>query len=92
MFDIALYVVNQLISLYGAIMLIYCLCSWLIRDPSNKFMQILAMITEPALKPIKKLLWRIEFFRRSPVDFSPLVLFLILRVLVSLLGRLSYYV
>ena len=82
------YILNQLISLYARIMLIYCLAGWFIRDPNNKFMQILASISEPPLVPIRELLHRFEFFRNSPVDFSPLVLFFILRALVGFLSQI----
>jgi uncharacterized protein YggT (Ycf19 family) len=69
-------------------MLIYCLSGWFIRDPANRFMRALALITEPPLRPIRNLLMRMEFFRNSPVDFSPLILFLILRFLVGFLSNL----
>lgn len=88
MVEFLVFILNQIITLYATVMLIYCLCTWLIRDGSNKFMQILAMLSEPPLVPIRRFLWRFEFFRNSPVDFSPLVLFLILRGLISLLAQI----
>lgn len=88
MFEFIIYLINQLISIYAGIMLIYCLLGWFIRDPFNKFMRALAAITEPPLIPIRNLMHRFEFFRNSPVDFSPLVLFLLLRVLVGILWDL----
>ncbi|MBQ7035245.1 MAG: YggT family protein [Clostridia bacterium] len=88
MIPLLILILNQIITLYAAIVLIYCLCSWFIRDNSNRFMQILAMISEPPLIPIRRFLWRFEFFRNSPVDFSPLVLFLLLRGLLSLLAQI----
>ncbi len=87
MISFLILILNQIVTIYAAIMLIYCLCGWFIRDSGNKFMQILALICEPSLAPIRRFLWRFEFFRNSPVDFSPLVLFLLLRGLLSLLAQ-----
>ncbi len=83
-----IFILNQIVTLYATIMLIYCLCGWFIRDNSNKFMQILALVSEPPLVPIRRFLWRFEFFRNSPVDFSPLILFLLLRGFLSLLAQI----
>ena len=63
------YILNQLISLYAGVLLIYCLAGWFVRDPNNKFMRILASISEPPLVPIRELMHSFEFFRNSPVDF-----------------------
>ncbi len=90
MLDFLIYIVNHIISLYATLMLIYCLLTWVIRDPANKLMMILGKITEPPLKPIKRFLWRYDYFRRSPIDFSPLILFFLLRLAVSGLNYLAY--
>ena len=88
MLSLIVYILNSLISIYAGIMLLYCLAGWFLRDPNNRFMRILGTVAEPPLVPIRRLLWRIEFFRNSPVDFSPLVLFLLLRLLVEFLNQI----
>ena len=88
MLNLVVYILNSLISLYAAIMLVYCLCGWFIRDPNNRLMRTLAIVAEPPLIPIRRLLMKMEFFRNSPVDFSPLILFLFMRFLVGLLANL----
>ncbi len=85
---ILLFIISRLISLYATIMLIYCLCSWFIRNPANPFMRFLGIIVEPPLRPIRNFLNRFEFFRNSPVDFSSLVLFLLLRLFLGILSIL----
>ena len=82
------YILQNIISIYAAIMLVYCLAGWFVRDPNNRFMRALGIVAEPPLIPIRRLLWRMEYFRNSPVDFSPLFLFLLLRLVVGFLGRL----
>ncbi len=89
MLYILAYVLSRLVSIYAAIMLLYCLSTWFIRDPRNKFIRILAAVTEPPLTPIRNFLNRYDYFRNSPVDFSPLILFFLLRMLVSLIGWLA---
>lgn len=89
MLDLLIFIINQIISLYAAILLIYCLLTWVIRDPSNKMMEVLSKIVDPPLTPIKRFLWRFDFFRRSPIDFSPLILFFLLRLLTSALSYLA---
>ena len=88
MLSFLVYLFNRLISFYAAIMLIYCLAGWFVRDPNNKFMRTLALVTEPPLVPIRRFLCRFEFFRNSPVDYSPLALFLLLRALVGFIGQI----
>ena len=85
--SIAIFIVSRLISLYATLMLIYCLCSWFIRDPSNPVMHFFALVVEPPLQPIRNFLNRYEFFRNSPVDFSSLVMFFLLRVVLEFLAR-----
>ncbi|PWM39631.1 MAG: hypothetical protein DBX52_04455 [Clostridiales bacterium] len=91
MFQITLYVFTRLVSLYALIMLIYCLATWFIRDRNHKVFRFLAAIAEPPLWPIKKFLGRFYYFQNSPIDFSPLILFFLLRVLISLLSWLARY-
>lgn len=85
---ILLIILERLISVYALIMLIYCVTTWVIRDPYNKFLRILAFIAEPPLKPISNFLGRFSFFRNSPIDFAPLILFFILRFAVSFIALL----
>lgn len=83
------YALSRLISIYAAVMLIYCLSTWFIRDPRNKFIRLLASVTEPPLVPIRRFLGRYYYFQNSPVDFSPLILFFLLRLLVSAISWLA---
>jgi len=72
-------------------MLIYCLAGWFIRDRNNKIYRFFAKIAEPPLYPIRLVLRRFEYFRNSPIDFSPLVMYLLLQLLVHLMQELAVY-
>lgn len=87
--NLIIYLISALISIYASVLLIYCITTWFIHDPSNLFLKALSSVTEPLLKPIRTLLYRFEFFRNSPIDFSSLMLFFILQIITNLLNRLS---
>ena len=70
-------------------MLIYCLAGWFIRNRDNKIYRFFAKIAEPPLYPIRLILHRFEYFRNSPIDFSPLVMYLLLHLLVRLLQEVA---
>ena len=78
-----------LISIYALFMLIYCLLTWFIRDPRNPVMRVVAAVAEPPLIPIRNFLNRFYYFQNSPVDFSSLILFFLLRIIVSFLTWIS---
>jgi YggT family protein len=84
-----IFLLKVILTVYAVLMLIYCLCGWYIRNPQNKFMRFLGIFVEPPLKPIRMLLMKGEFFRNSPVDFSPLILYLILQVIIRVIDKIA---
>lgn len=70
---------------FSIILLIYCISSWVIRDPFNKFMRGLSIIVDPVLDPVRNVVRRIPFLRDLPIDFSPLILMLLLELIMSLI-------
>lgn len=73
------------VSTFSLILLIYCVSSWFIRDPFNKFMQFLETILGPVLNPIRDFLNRFSFFRNLPLDLSVLIAFLLCDFIIALL-------
>lgn len=59
--------------------------SWLPLDYSNPIVRFLYTFTEPILTPIRNFLFRFRFFQTLPIDFSPLLVFVLLDVIRSLL-------
>jgi YggT family protein len=53
-------------------------------DRSNPLIQLLFDVTEPVLKPVRDLLGQMGM-QNAGIDFSPLVLFLIIQVVLQLL-------
>lgn len=63
----------------------YCILSWIL-PPFNKLMMALSRVIDPLLRPIRNLLFRI--FPRLPLDFSPIILSLLISVARQLIWRL----
>lgn len=82
---ILLAVAGAIIEAFSIVLLVYCVSSWFIRDPYNKFMRILSMIVDPVLDPIRAITRKISFLNELPIDFAPLILFFILEIIASLL-------
>ncbi|MBQ3055316.1 MAG: YggT family protein [Oscillospiraceae bacterium] len=59
--------------------------SWLPLDYSNPIVRFLYTFTEPVLAPIRNFLLRFRFFQSLPIDFSPLLVFVLLDIIRSLL-------
>ncbi len=77
-------IVNLLIlivQLFDIVLLARVLLSWFPNvDRSNQLIQLVYDITEPFLRPIRRLMPQ-----TGMMDFSPIVLFLIIQVLLSVI-------
>ena len=69
-----------IINLYSLVVVAAVVISWLQLPASNPIAQIIDTLTEPALKPIRRVLPP-----DSGIDFSPMVLLLGLQILKGLL-------
>ncbi len=67
-------VLDILLELYMWIIIIRALISWVNPDPYNPIVQVLARITEPVLRPIRKL----APTYKVGIDLSPLIATLII--------------
>jgi YggT family protein len=68
-------IVVTLINLYQLVILVRALISWVSPDPRNPIVLFLMRITEPVLKPLRKLT---PPEKLGGIDLSPLVAILIL--------------
>ena len=78
-------IVSIAIEFFEWVLIIYCVSSWIIRDPFNKFMCILSTIVDPVLDPIRNVLDRIDFLKAIPIDFSVLVAFVLCNFVRSII-------
>jgi len=66
-------ILDIVFTIYTFIIVIAAVISWVNPDPYNPIVRFLYGVTEPVLRPIRKLM---PF--RLPVDISPLILLLII--------------
>ncbi len=67
-------VLEIVLELYMWVIIIRALISWVNPDPYNPIVQVLTRLTEPVLRPIRKLVPPY----RVGLDFSPLIAILII--------------
>ena len=80
--NLILSIINTLMSLLILLVFLYALLSFFIR-PYHPVRVLLGRIVEPMLAPIRRIIPPY-----SGVDFSPLILIIILRVVGMLLGAI----
>ncbi len=79
------YIISNILYIFNLVLLVYCISSWIIRDPYNKFYRFLSAICDPVLAPVRALLQRIPFLQRVPIDFSPVILLYLLHWLARII-------
>jgi YggT family protein len=83
-------VLGVVLNIYMWVIIIRALLSWVNPDPYNPIVQFLIRITEPVLRPLRKLVpaWKLG------IDLSPLIAILIIYFLeiavVDTLTRIGY--
>jgi YggT family protein len=76
-------ILDYILGIYKWILLIVVLLSWVNPDPYNPIVRFLHSITEPVLRPIRRMIG----FTFGPLDISPIIVFLIIMFLQSFLIR-----
>jgi len=66
-------VLDIVFTIYSFIVIIAAVISWVNPDPYNPIVRFLYAVTEPVLRPIRRILPL-----RLPVDISPLILLLLI--------------
>jgi len=68
-------VLGVVLNIYMWIIIIRALLSWVSPDPYNPIVQFLTRVTEPVLRPIRKL---VPPWKMGGLDLSPLIAILII--------------
>ena len=71
-----------LLDFYSFILFVSVVLSWLRLSPDNPIVRVVTLLTEPLLKPIRKVLPDFGGF-----DFSPMILLLAIQLLKRVLFR-----
>ncbi len=67
-------ILDWLLNIYNWIIIISALISWVSPDPYNPIVRFLYSVTEPVLRPIRRLIG----YRLGPIDISPLIVILVI--------------
>lgn len=76
-------ITDWVLEIYKWIIIISALLSWVSPDPYNPIVRFLYSITEPVLRPVRRLIGS----RLGPIDISPLVVIIAIIFLQSFLIR-----
>lgn len=82
-------VLQLVLSLTMWVVIIQALISWVEPNPYNPIVKTLRLVTDPILRPFRRLQWKL--FRRSmAVDLSPLFVILLIWGLKVFLAQLRF--
>ena len=70
-------VIDVVLTVYMWIIVARALISWVNPDPHNKIVIFLYRVTEPVLRPLRRLIPR----HNLPIDFAPLIVLLVIMFL-----------
>lgn len=78
-------IADSIIAAFQLILVIYAVSSWFIRDPFNKFMNVLRTFIDPVLDPVRSVLERFSIVRALPIDLSFLIVYILCSFVRSLI-------
>lgn len=76
-------ILDWLLEVYKWVIIIAALISWVNPDPYNPIVRFLYSVTEPALRPVRRLIG----YRLGPIDISPIIVILVIIFIQSFLVR-----
>ena len=74
------------LSAFQTLLIVRAILSWIPPVRRSRFFWFLNKIVDPFLRPIRNVLYKISWMRQVPIDFSSLILFIILDVAIMMLG------
>jgi len=81
-------IIDLLVSIYTFIIAGAVIISWVNADPYNPIVRFLRQMTEPIFWRVRKLLP--SFFFRLPIDFTPVIVLILLIVIQNFVVGLLY--
>lgn len=82
-------VISMLLSVYTYIILGAVIISWVNPDPYNPIVRFLRQVTEPVFSRVRRVLP--GFFFRTGLDFTPLIVLVLIVVLDQLVVGMLYH-
>jgi YggT family protein len=79
-------IIVGILNVYFWIIFARVLISWFSPDPYNPIVQFLRAVTDPAIEGLRRFVPR--FLWSTGLDFTPLILILLLQIVISLLNNI----
>ncbi len=67
-------ILDTILEIYKWVVIVAALLSWVNPDPHNPIVRFLYSVTEPAFRPVRRLIG----YRLGPIDISPIVVILVI--------------
>ncbi len=77
-------IIKLVLTIYNILLIVRVFASWVSANPYNPIVRIVYVLTEPVLKPVRRIIPPIPL-GGAFIDLSPLVLFLIIHFLNNFL-------
>lgn len=81
-------IISLLLGVAELVILVRCILSF-VPDFNNGFTRFIYNLSEPILGPCRQILYQFEFTRRLPLDFSPILAYLLLRLTGTVLSMVQ---
>ncbi|MEF9990937.1 MAG: YggT family protein [Romboutsia sp.] len=82
-----LWSVVKLLDVLTFIILIKCIMTWIPGATQNKLYEVFCVLTDPIEDPIRSIVYK---YVNGPIDFSPVIALLLIRVVQRLLMGMMY--
>ncbi len=82
-------IVSALLLILEIAMIVRAVISWIPTLDGQAWTDIIYIITDPVVVPVRAFFERFEIFRNSPIDFSFIIAWLLLCVVQTLVSTLS---
>ena len=83
-------IVNAIFKILQIAIILECIASWIPQLKYNSLMDIVYKVTNPILEPIREMQNR--FIQGLPIDFSPIIAFLVIGVLRNLIIQVVWII
>lgn len=77
--------VSYILRFFQIMLFVRAIVSWFPIDRGSKFIEFLTFFTEPLLLPVRQFLHRFQGLRQLPIDFSTIIVYFILEILITFL-------
>jgi len=78
-------IISYILRFFQIMLFVRAIVSWFPIDRGSKFIEFLAFVTEPLLLPVRQFLHRFQALRQLPIDFSTIIVYFILEILITFL-------